>query len=176
MGPESKQQRFTLIIGLSIPVLMMVFIAAAIHLPRWFIPVEPAIFDFVYSIGQRNSYVHFLVKDNRLIREDRAIPENYIPTPGDLHFYLHEVASNSSHEITFEQAQQMFLDPSGIAPDGYHIEHGRRAGWFPFDSHTDYRKRFLVKDYSSQELNLRLQEPGGYYYNSYQFHGWVTAQ
>ena len=173
---ESNKQRNTLIIGLSIPIFMMLFVAAAIHLPRWFTTVEPAAIDFVYSMGERDYSIHYLVRDHQLTREQQAIPENDPRTGGDLHFFVHEVATNSSREISFEQARQLSLEPTAIAPDGYRIEHGRRAGWFPFDSHTDYGKRFLVKEHFSQELNLQLQSIGGFPYSGYQFHGWVTGR
>lgn len=172
---DSKYQRTSLIIGLSIPLCMMLFVAGAIYLPRWFKTVEPAIIDFVYSTGQRDAYTHYWVKDNHLIREQRPTPESYTATSEDLHFFLHEVASNRSRELSFIEASELFLNPSNLAPDGYRIEYGRRAGWFPFDNHSDYSKQFLVKNHRSQSLDLTTNN-SGYYYNSYRFHGWVTTQ
>ena len=89
-------------------------------------------------------------------------------------FFIHEVASNTSREITFSEAQALYLDPSAIAQDGYRIERGRHGGWFPFDYSYNYRKRFLVKGHFSEELNLEIDGSGGYNYYSFRFFGWVT--
>ena len=133
---DSKYQRITLYIGLSIPFCMMLLVAGAIYLPRWLVAVEPATVDFVYLIGQRDPYFQYRIKNHRLVRKQLPLPDQHTHTLGDLQFFVHEVSSNSSREISFEQASQFALDPTDIAPDGYRIAYGRRAGWFPFDSHT----------------------------------------
>lgn len=173
---ESKPRNISLIIGLSIPLLMIIFVAGAIYLPRILVTVEPAHFDFLYSMGERSAYTNYLVREERLVREDRPVPENVTATDSEMQFFVHEVSTNQSREVTFEEAQNFFLDPSAIAEDGYRIEHGRRSGWFPFDYRHDYRKRYLINGHFSQELNLKLDISGGYNYGSYRFLGWMTQQ
>lgn len=46
--PTNKKQNISLIIGLTIPVAMILFIGVAINGPRWFNSVEPAKYDFLY--------------------------------------------------------------------------------------------------------------------------------
>lgn len=171
---ESNPRNYSLIIGLSIPILMILFVAGAIYLPRWFITVEPAEFDFLYTTGQRGAYTNYLVREERLVREDRAIPENVSQPQPEPQFFIHEVASNTSREITFSEAQVLYLDASAIAQDGYRIERGRRGGWFPFDYSYNYRKRYLVKGHFSEELNLALDNSSTYNYANFRFLGWVT--
>ena len=47
-----KKQNLSLIIGLSIPIVMILFITIAINGPRWFNTVEPAHYNFLYSTGR----------------------------------------------------------------------------------------------------------------------------
>jgi hypothetical protein len=172
---DRKPQRTTLFIGLSIPLCMMLFVAGAIYLPRWFINIEPATIDFIYSMGEHDADTLYRLNDHHLVREQHSVPDHYDAKAADRQFFIHEVSSNNSREITFEQAAKFYLDPSNLAPDGYRIEYGRRAGWFPFDNHRDFGRQFLIKQHFSQELNLQHQD-STHYYNSYRFHGWVVPQ
>jgi len=173
---DDKKQNISLIIGLSIPVAMIIFIAVAINGPRWFNTVEPAKYDFLYMTGQQPPYTSYLVSDGRLIINEGPAPEGYEPvaTP-PAHFFVHDVSENSSREIQLDEALELNLDNSIRSPDGFAIEPGRRSGWFIFGYRRDYNSRYLIKDTFSEKLELESNNGSYSYYWNFQFLGWVTS-
>ena len=175
MNEEKRKPNISLIIGLAIPVAMIVLIAAGIYLPRLFTTVDPARFDYLYVVGPQDPYNLPVVRNGRLVQEQRPIPKHYTPREDDPHFFIHEVGSNKSREITFEKAQELQLDSSAASPDGYTLERGRRGSWFPFDYGYDYSKQYLVKDHYAKEQNLELDRSGYYYYGNFRLLGWIMS-
>jgi len=172
--PEEKKQNISLIIGLSIPVAMILFIAVAINGPRWFNTVEPAKYDFLYTTGQNNPYSTYSVVNGRLVLQEQPVPEDAsanIQYP--IHFFVHDVSENSSREIQPEEAMELMLDSSIRSPDGFTLEAGRRSGWFIFGYGRDYRSRYLVKDNFNEKLALESNTGSYSYYWNFQFLGWV---
>ena len=89
---HDKKQNLTLIIGLSIPVAMILFIAVAINGPRWFSTIEPAQFDFLYTTGQPNPYVTYTVDNGRLVAKEPTLPEGSI---------VHRVGDSGASVVLF---------------------------------------------------------------------------
>ena len=173
---DDKKQNISLIIGLSIPLAMILFIAVAINGPRWFNTVEPAKYDFLYTTGQDNPYAIYSVENGRLTLQEQAVPEGASPTiQYPLHFFVHDVSENSSREIKVEEAMQLALDGSIRSPDGFTIETGRRSGWFIFGYGRDYNSRYLIHDSFSEKLALETSAGSYNYYWNFRFLGWVTS-
>ncbi len=177
MGTQSaKKQNITLIIGLSIPVAMILFVAIAINAPHWFSTTEPPQYDFLYTSGQHNSYVSYQVNNGRLQRKDLIIPEGGSkPTEVQQRFFIHTVATNTSKEISEDEALNLQLDGSLRSGDGYKLKSGRRGGWFLFGYGRDYNTRYLVKDNYSLKLELETHDSNQRYYWNIQFLGWINA-
>jgi hypothetical protein len=174
--PDDKKQNITLIIGLSIPVAMILFIAVAINGPRWFNSVEPPDFDFLYTTGQQNPFSTYLVKNGRLTLQEQEVPEGASNATGyPLHFFVHDVSENLSREITEEEAMALELDSSVRSPDGFTLETGRRSGWFIFGYGRNYRSRYLIKENYSEKQKLESDTSSYNYYWNYRFLGWVTG-
>jgi hypothetical protein len=172
---EDKKRNISLIIGLSIPVAMVVFIAVAINGPRWFNTVEPAQFNFLYSTGPYNSYVIHTVNDGQLEVHRQALPEGASPVPQDeTRFFVHDVTLNVSKEIQEDEAIALRLDGSIRSPDGFAIETGRRGGWFIFGYGRNHRNHYLVKERYSQELSLESSTGARNYYWNFKFLAWVV--
>ncbi|MDJ0654718.1 MAG: hypothetical protein QNJ40_11215 [Xanthomonadales bacterium] len=169
---DQKHQKISLIIGLGIPVLMVVFIAAAIHLPRWLsTPIDPA-FDFLYSVGWPQEF-SYRVEQGRLLRVDSKPPAHGGRGDG-ARLYLHDVSANRSRELTWDQASRLLLDSAPASPDGFRVESGRKPGWFFFDYRHDYNRRFLVRNHHSIEQSLEFSASGPYYGSSFRLLGWVV--
>ena len=173
--PDTKRQNISLIIGLSIPVAMILFVAIAINGPRWFSNVEPATVNFLYVTGQQDPYVAYSVKAGRLAVTDNT-PENMTgqvqyPT----HFFIHDVTVNKSREIQLDEAKRLFLDGGVRSPDGFSISDGRRRGWFIFGYGRYNGDRYLVKESYSEKLDLEMDSGSNNYYWNYRFIGWVTG-
>jgi hypothetical protein len=173
---DDKKSNIALIIGLSIPVAMMLFMAVAINGPRWFNTVEPPLYDFLYTTGQHNPYAIYSVDNGRLTLQEKPVPEGESATiQYPMHFFVHDVSENSSREIQAEEAMQLVLDGSLRSPDGFTIETGRRSGWFIFGYGRDYRSRYLVNASFSEKLKLESSSGNYSYYWNFQFLGWVIA-
>lgn len=172
---SDRKQNISLIIGLSIPVAMILFVAIAINAPNWFNTIEAPKYDFLYLTGQPNPYFTYLVKNGQVILKEGTVAEGDTrPAENPVHFFIHDVAENTSREITQEEALSLRLDGSIRSADGFALESGRRGGWFLFGYNRDYRTRYLVKDNYSQKLNLETQNTNYNYYWNIQFLGWLT--
>ena len=168
--------KLSLIIGLAIPVLMVIFIAVSINAPRWFNSVEPPAVDFLYLAGRENPYAQFVIRDGRLVQLESVEPEKHSP-PGSykVHFIVHDVSENRSREVRREEAERLALDSSLQSPDGFTVEPGRRSGWFIFDFRPDYNSRYLVKDTYSEKIKI-VKDSGRNYYYGFRFLGWIETQ
>jgi len=173
---NDKKQNISLIIGLSIPIAMILFIAIAINGPRWFNTVTPPRNDFLYTTGQQDPNSIYRVKDGRLIIQEKLLPEgvNTTPLPA-LHFFVHDVSENTSLEVSENRAMKLALNGSLRSPDGFSIETGRSGGWFPFGYGRNYKNRYLMKESYSEKLKLETQNSGHNYYWSFHFLGWVAT-
>jgi hypothetical protein len=173
--PAGRKQNISLIIGLSIPVAMIVFIAIAINGPRWFNSNEAAKFDFLYSTGQHNPYASYSVVDGRLTLQETPVPEGAsVSATEPLHFFVHDVGENNSREISLSAAMELSLDSSVRSPDGFTIKNGRRRGWFFFRYSGDYGSRYLVNESYSEKLKLETGAGNYNYYWNFRFLGWVS--
>ncbi len=174
-SPRSKD--VALIVGLLIPVAMILFIAGAIYLPRAFSRVEPPSHDFLYLVGYPYGAERFAVVDGHLTRQEVEEPR-YPPPQGtpDIQFYVHDVATNTSTRLNFDEAAQLSLDNGHLSPDGYEIVHGRKAEFFfPIVSSTNYRTRYLKKDSHTTKLDLAVGSDGGYS-STFIFLGWIVEE
>ena len=175
------KRNISLIIGLAIPLVMIVLVAASIYLPGLFAP-SPR-FNFLYVLGddyyQGQQYV---VEKGKLIKREVKYPEHYTPyypyTPGVARLFVHDVVRNESREISFEDAQQLSLNANIKSPDGFEVVYGSSGdGIFPlfFFHDTDYSTVYIKGHNASRKLNLQAGTTGGYYYyyNRFRFLGWI---
>lgn len=171
---EFIKKNITLIVGISIPILMILFVAASIYLPGFFIQPK---YNFIYTSGDDYCYhnqYQYSVQNGKLIRNEITCPESqtYLPQR-DTRLHVYNVAKNKSREISFEEAQNLNLDSNNLSPDGFEVTYGNHGGgFFPFFfySDTDYNNLYLKGHNVSKKLNLQLS---GSYRNNFRFIGWV---
>lgn len=176
-----NKSSISLVIALILPLIMIVAVVVAIYVPKLF--VEPAQYDFLYSTGEPKPFglVEYVVRDGRLVKEE--IPRELfdelgptrplIPYAGDLRFFRHDVKTNTSQELSFEEAQKLRLNPYNKSPDGYSLVQGNRLnGFFPFFSETDYNSWYLKGHNVSYPMYL--QQIGQY--GSMTFLGWIEEE
>ncbi len=171
---EFIKKNITLILGLSIPVLMILFVAGSIYLPGLF--VQPKI-NFLYVSGS-NSYYYgngwqYGIQEGRIIKNGVSQPIDgyYDPMPSGAKLFIYDVVKNESREIFFQEAQNLSINSNNISEDGFEITYGNRGdSFFPFYySGTDYNTRYIVGHNVSKKLNLQLS--GSYY--DFRFLGWI---
>ena len=162
-------KNWSLILGLSIPFLMVMFIALSIYAPRLFDNTPAPSINFIYT----SAYTHphrLEVRKNKLEWTKGESANDHqadaYETPPKI--YLHDVKKNKSREIDLDEAKNLLLDSSALAPDGYRIEQSRHHGFFLFDYNYS-RDRFLVKGHATHKLNLEFENSS--YYN-FRFLAW----
>lgn len=174
---EIIKKNITLVIGISIPILMILLVASSIYLPGFFIKPH---FNFLYVSGDDSSYYynngyHYSVQNNQLVRNEIKQPEspNYNSPGVEAIFYLYDVTKNEAKEISFADAQNLNLDSSVKSPDDFEIVHGSCGdGFFPFfwGGGINCNARYLKGHNLSKKLNLQLN---GAYHNNFRFIGWI---
>ena len=172
---EIIKKNITLILGISIPILLILFVAASIYLPNLF--VEPPKFNFLYVVGNDYNYIEqYSVQDNKLVKTEIIQPENviYKLPVDDSKLFIYDVVKNESKEVNFDEAQKLNLDSSNVSPDGFEIAYGSTSnGFFPFFfSSTDYEVQYLKGHNISRKLNIPIDGSRPYYYN-FRFLGWI---
>ncbi len=165
------KKNIALIVGVSIPILMIVLVAAVIYLPRLF--YHPA-YNFLYATSD-DFYAtqQYDVQDGKLIKKD---VRRYGPsTPlEEAKLYIHDVATNQNKEVSFSEAQQLNLDPDRQSPDGFEIVTGdHRGDFFPFSfsSDSDYCSRYISGHNVSRKLDLKRSSNA--YCDGVKFIGWI---
>ncbi len=170
---EIIKKNITLVLGISIPILMILFVAGSIYLPGIFIKPK---YDFLYLSGDDYYYGGqnmYSVQNDRLVKNIWEIGKNDARYSQEPKLFIHDIAKNESREISFEEAQKLNLDSNIKSPDGFEVVYGSKGdGIFPFFfySSTDYNTRYLKGHNVSKKLNIQLS--GSYSYN-FRFLGWI---
>ncbi len=165
------RENFSLALGFSIPVLMILFVAASVYVPRFF--YYPA-YDFLYTVDDTNyTGQEYSIVDGKLYRSV------ILPAEGTAYHeprvYLYHIKTGESEELSFAEAQfrNLRIDDSAESPDGFTFTQGGRGGdfFFLFGGQRDYDARYLVGHGTSVEVNLKGNNHFGYY--NPRFLGWV---
>lgn len=157
---------FPLIIGLGLPILLIIFTAASIYLPKFFINPK---FDFIYSNNQSYNNKYYVLDSHIQINPNYR--EDYYPKNKPQLFY-YDIKNDKSRALTYEEASLFNLDQNSKSPDGFEIVYGSESGsLFPifFYTNRDYSTRYISGHNFSKKLNLIQQSD----YYDFQFLGWI---
>jgi hypothetical protein len=167
------RKNISLLLGISIPILMILFVAGSIYIPGLFVKPQ---YNFLYVSGDNYySGPQYSIQHNKLIKSEVKEPDytTYGPPRGEIRLLIHDVVKNESREITPEEAQNLFIDSNNTSPDGFEVVHGSYGdGFFPFFfmSEGNYNTQYLKGHNVSKKLNLQLN---GHYYDNFRFLGWT---
>lgn len=175
---DMDKKKLPLYLGIALPILMVLFIAASIYIPRARInPVN----DFLYTTGG-NPYAgpYYTVEDNRVVLVEEEARDGLVPRPpepraGEPELFLYNFETDKPRKVSLEEARALTLNTDPISPDGYEIDYGRRAeGLFPFffGSTRDYNTVYVYGENAADKLNIRL--PARTYGDYFRFLGWVV--
>jgi len=168
---EFIKKNIDLVAAAAIPIIMIIFIAASIYLPRFF--VKPA-FNFIYiSPDDRYNQNYYTVQNGKIILAPNTNWGGEIRT-SVIKLYIYDVAKDTAREISLAEAQNLNLDAHKISPDGFEIVNGSDSDYiFPFffASNTDYHTYYLKGHNLSKKLNIQLNDHSGY--NEFRFIGWI---
>ncbi len=165
---DLKHKNWSLIVGIAVPILMILFVAVAIYLPGLF--NKPS-FDFIFAT---NNYYQssYTVTGGKVIKLPPPATEKsspYIAPPiTEAKLFYYDIKSNKVSEITLEQANKYSLDTNVESADGYEVTNGSYGGdFFPFGGSRDYG--VYIKGHGfARKLNIG----NGSYYD-FKFLGWV---
>ena len=193
------KDNLVLVVGLTLPVLLMAGFLAVSALPD---RTDPPKYDFVFSTQDYPSSlipitVRLLVKDHVLVAQYTKLPSapaGYA-SAGWRKLYLYDAGSRTVRQLEFgfppdlaalegtreepvAAAAGMTLDPALRSPDGYELSFGdRRGGGLlleMFGGSRAYEPR-LRKDGRSVPISAGGREPFGFN-SDIEFLGWVTAK
>jgi hypothetical protein len=187
------KNNFAVVAGISLPILLVLFLVVSIYLPSLFLHPE---YDFIYAVCAENSSNKYLDCENyrtgvrhdvvggRIVRTevDRTFEENYynpiLEGTADVRLFYHDVDTNVSREVSINEAQDFRVSGDIVSPDGYTLDKTRRGsgGFFPFFYDGGSRSVYVMKKGNREkEVNL-IVDSGSYYYrygNSFEFVGWI---
>ncbi len=137
-----KKENITLLVALAIPVLMVIFIVAAIFIPRQFI--KPA-YSFIYALGPYPSYAEDIGPSPNSAVKERICDVHYFSVEGETltekttreerfdctyregfevpKFYIYDNESGQSRELNREELKSLKLDSNLKSADGFRVEH-----------------------------------------------------
>lgn len=169
-----NKEKIPLIIGLSIPVVMVMLLAISIYLPT--LGVQPKT-NFLYSYGDEYSRTKYYMEANKVLEREVKYPD-YYRAHKDAKLYVYDVTTGNSKEISYEQAKSLILDSSVKSPDGFEVASDDSGSYsaFPFFySRSNYGQKYLKKGNYTKRLEINKMDGSQSYYYDYGFNflGWV---
>lgn len=164
------KKNISLILGISIPILMIVFVAAAIYLPGFFIHPQ---YNFLYSTS--SDYYggqEITVENGKLVKVEVKRPDGQ-RIKGEAKLFIYDVTSEQSREVSLGEAQSLEIDPYNKSQDGFEVVHGNSGDSFLLFGHSsgDYCSRYLSGHNMSRKLELQLGSSSSC--GNFRFIGWV---
>lgn len=172
---RSKEQ-LPLIIGIAIPVIVTVAVGLSVWIPTLYAP-KP-MYDFLYSVNDGYAVdQQYVVENEHLVKRKLPATEVPIKSPPPVYpaiLYYYDAKSDTSKQISFEDAKKYALNAGVISPDGFEITSGDRSeGIFPAlfgGVQNDYQSRYLRGHGAAYKLNLAVSSMD---YYSFRFLGWI---
>jgi len=163
---SSEKRDWSLWLGLAIPVLMMLFIALSIYVPRLFDDTPPPTTNFLYT-SNYSAYGQYSMLENELTWNENKDSHKSGDQPK---LFLYDVIKKQSKELTLQEAKALALDSKSMSPDGYKLERSYRNGFFLFDWRSD-RHMYLINGKTTHKID-NLETNLNYY--SFKFLAWVV--
>jgi hypothetical protein len=116
---QIKRKNWSLIVGISIPILMILFVWISIYLPSLF---SHPTYDFIYSIGVDYSQGQYSVNNNHVVK----LPPpnntgNFVVPLQEANLYYYSAVQGKSRQISLQEAQNYTLNTDITSPDGYQV-------------------------------------------------------
>lgn len=178
MKQETKE-KLPIIIGIALPIIFIISMVVVVYVPKLFINPQ---YDFVYTMQTSYQYDQeymYELRDGEIVKnyptpqpENEAMYDRYPKTTPVL--YVYDVQSHTSRQISFDQAQDLILDPGPASPDNYTVQYDR--GNYSLFSEIFSSRRDSGYVISRGNMNKSLDgivSDRDYYYNSFTFLGWI---
>jgi hypothetical protein len=170
-------KNITLILGILIPLLMILFIAGSIYIPRYFVHPQ---YNFLYMQGEDYNHEYIIQNNKLVVKENPIIPKSLEGQPSEVlpqyfpRFFIYDVRQDISSEVTLEQAQALDFYSDFVSLDGFKVVNGGNDnGVFPFFGipRSDINAMYLVGRGLNKKLNIQTSETS---YEPLRFIGWLV--
>jgi hypothetical protein len=161
------KKNLPLIIGLALPIIFIIIIAAVVYWPSNFVNPKH---NFVYLDQSYGSYLtDIVVVEDKITTVSSGTSDMYAKQPT---IYLYDFSKNASYEITLEEAKQLSVTKGPASPDGYSIgRNNSHSGIFEiFGSYEDNSGYFISSPDGAKRKLTGIQ---GEYYYELNVIGWV---
>lgn len=167
-----QKQHLPLIIGFSLPILLIVFIFFSVYLPKL---LEHPRYDFIYSINSIPFNSSYYIKDSRIFYGTPESQDPFLNRYEQPSIFLYDIQHHQIHQLSLEEAQTYYLDQSKISPDGFSVEEKyQRTNFFPFFmSDVTNENIYLIKKLYAQRLSIQTEDS---YNHAFHFIGWVVRK
>ena len=171
-------------IALALPVIMILFVAGSVYLPRLWAPIPQ--YGFLYTGGEgidvSSAGYRYLpqVIDGRLVRQDTGCEKQLENQPRtamgselsciDPILYHYDPVTRESRNITFEEAQGLRLDDRQQSADGFSVKQGGSGGGSLFGIGSYSGANLYLTGHAT---SIRLELHGVQNAYEFRFIGWV---
>lgn len=152
----------------SVPIAIVLIVIGFIYVPRMMANPQ---YDFVYSVCSEYycRYSYSIDSSGMVTQQAKS---NYLDYDGVSSLKLYDVETDSSKNVSLEEARQYRLNSSSRSKDGYVLTHeSSGGGGFLFWGGDSENGWYLKKGIAKQKVGLST---GNYYYlENVKFLGWV---
>lgn len=178
-----KIKNLPLLVGILLPIVFIAVLSLAIYLPTFSIKPQ---YDFIYSLDtyQYGDYMNtytdrYVLNDNHIDVQQVDIDTNQtlnqklrkrnMPT-----LYVYNVKTNTSHQITLDEAKTYTLDPGPSSPDGYVVKYEyTNNGIFELFGSSQSRDGYFIEKNNAKKQLTGIAFNTSYYQNNFQLLGWM---
>lgn len=172
-----NKQNIPLVVGITLPLVLVVLVAIAVYLPRTF--ADPQ-YDFVYVVNDRTLYDRecetYVVDDAGQLTIEAEGADDIAPrrratcVRGVATWYLYDVSAKEERKVTFDALEDMSLSDEPISPDGYwFVRDYSHSGIFELFGSNNRNEWFLENNSVRIPLDVSAQQ----YPYDVSFIGWV---
>jgi len=167
------KKNLPLYIGVALPLVFIIIIAAIVYLPSTFVNPKH---NFIYVVEDYETYKNnFTIKDDKivLVPAVKLYPEvDYKYYKDHPNIYLYDFSKNASYEISFEDLKNYSVVKGPSSPDGYSIvRHEGPAGIFEiFGSYDGNDGKFIVSPNGAKKKMVGVE---GETYQNINVVGWI---
>lgn len=203
MNTRFLKENFALIVGLTLPVLLMAGFMVAANLPSTL--SDPPQYDLIFAVADYPANLQSLPVSVRLVVRDGVLKGQYTkntPAPGNVYvggpwkkLYRYQAGPQTVRELSFgfppdteaitgtredtvEATADLTLDTTLRSPDGYELTYGNtgRSGLLTDLFWSSYSTEPRLRKGSSS-VRLTTGDSRTYFYaGNVEFIGWVTAK
>lgn len=167
------------LVGLLLPIVFIIIVLLVTYIP--ILSIKPA-HNFLYTLGPENYRQEvyknaFSVQNGKLVMIPTGVVDvpEYATLSERPQLYLYDVAAHTTHQVTFEEMQNMSFVSGPSSPDGYLVEYryGGYGGGFLFGGSGDNSGYFITKGSAGKRLP-GIGTSGNYYQNNeFAVIGWM---